>query len=291
MSLGTLRYALADGPRWYGDYTMGGMQYGAAQLFELIEARLAADPATEIILTPNWANGTDMFPRFFLSAADQQRVRTFNVDAFLGQQLPLTPDMLFIMMPDEVARAEASPKFASVTVEETVAYPDGRPGFYLARLAYAPNVAEVFAAELEALRRPVTEDIVLDGQTATVTHTRFEAGQLGDLFDGDTFTLVRHIAGNPVRYEFAFATPRPVGGLAADFGTMDMALNVTLTAPDGTTADFAQEFRGLGGDPHVDMPFPGAPPLVTAMTLEIRDLNAGEDVKIHVRELRVISNQ
>ena len=72
MSLGTLRYALAEGPRWYSDYTMGGMQYGAAQLFAIIEERLAADPATEIILTPNWANGADMFPRFFLSDADQQ---------------------------------------------------------------------------------------------------------------------------------------------------------------------------------------------------------------------------
>ncbi len=120
-----------------------------------------------------------------------------------------------------------------------------------------------------------------------VTHTRFEAGQIGDLFDGDTFTLVRHIAGNPVRYEFVFETPRPVGGLAADFGTMDMALTVTLTPPDGEPVTVAQEFRGLGGDPHVDMPFPGAPPLVASLTLEIRDLNAGEDVKIHVRELRM----
>lgn len=291
MSLGTLRYALTEGPRWYTDYTMGGMQYGAPQLFALIEERLAADPTTEVILTPNWANGTDMFPRFFLSAEEQRRVRTLNVDAFLGQQLPLTPNMLFIMMPDEVERALASGKFAAVAVEETVAYPDGRPGFLLARLAYAPNVAEVFAAELEALRQPVTESLTLDGQTVAVTHTRFEAGQIGDLFDGDTFTLVRHIARNPVRYELAFETPRPVGGLAADFGTMDFALAVTLTAPDGTTADFAQEFRGLGGDPHVAMPFPDAPPLVSSMTLEIRDLNAGEDVKIHVRELQVTSDE
>ena len=48
-----------------------------------------------------------------------------------------------------------------------------------------------------------------------------------------------------------------------------------------------QEFRGLGPDPHVDMLFPGAPPLVESLTLEIRDLNAGEDVKlslIHISE-------
>ena len=289
MSLGTLRYALAEGPRWYSDYTMGGMQYGAAQLFALIEQRLAADPATEIILTPNWANGADMFPRFFLSDADQQRVRTLNVDAFLAEPRPLTPDMLFIMMPDEVERAQASGKFAAVAVEETVAYPDGRPGFLLARLAYAPNVAEVFAAELEALRQPVTETITLDGQPVTVTHTRFEAGQLADLFDGDTFTLVRHIAGNPVSYSFVFDAPRPVGGLAADFGTMDVGLTVTLTPPDGAPVTITQEFRGLGPDPHVEMPFPGAPPLVAEMTVEIRDLNAGEDVKIHVRELRLTS--
>ena len=291
MSLGLLRYALDDGPTWFTDYTLGGMQYGASQLFEVIEARLAADPDTQVILSPDWANGTDMFARFFLSPAQQQRVHTFNVDAFISEKRPLTPDMLFIMLPGEVERALDSGKFATVAVEDTIFYPDGRPGFLLARLAYKPDIDAVFAAELAALRQPVTEPGALDGAAVTVSHTRFEAGQLADLFDGDAFTLVRHIAGNPVRYEFVFDTPRPVGGLAADFGTMDFALTVTLTPPDGAPVVYEQEFRALGPDPHIDMPFPDAPPLVATLTLEIRDLNAGEDVKIHVRELGMTNDE
>jgi hypothetical protein len=66
---------------------------------------------------------------------------------------------------------------------------------------------------------------------------------------------------------------------------MDFALTATLVPPEGEPAVYEQEFRGLGPDPHVEMPFPGAPPLVQSMTLEIRDLTRGEDVKIHVREL------
>ena len=291
MSLGLLRYALADGPTWFTDYGMGGMQYGASQLFEVIEARLAADPDAQIMLSPDWANGTSIFAPFFLSADDQRRVQTLNVDAFISQKRLLTPDMLFIMLPGEVERALGSGKFATVDVEDTIFYPDGRPGFLLARLAYAPDIDAVFAAELEALRQPVTETGTLDGAPVTVTHTRFEAGQLADLFDGDAFTLVRHIAGNPVRYEIVFDAPRPVGGLAADFGTMDFALTVTLTPPGGAPVDYEQEFRGLDPDPHITMPFPDAPPLVSSLTLAIRDLNAGEDVKIHVRELGVTSDE
>lgn len=291
MSLGMLRLALTDGRTWFTDYTMGGMQFGASQLFDEIEARLAADPDLQVMLTPDWANGTDMFPRFFLSPEQQARVRTFNVDAFIGEKRELNDNMLFIMMPGEVDRANASGKFATVAVEETIPYPDGNPGFVLARLAYAPDVEAVFAAELEALRQPVTETGTMSGAPVTVTHTRFEAGQLSDLFDGDAFTLVRHISANPVRYEIVFDTPRPVGGLSGDFGTMDFAIKATLVPPEGEPVEFAQEFRGLGGDPHIEMPFPDAPALVEVLVLEIRDLNAGEDVKIHVRELGVTSDE
>lgn len=288
MSLGMLRLALSEGPTWFTDYTMGGMQYGARQLFGIIEERLAADPATRVMLTPDWANGTTMFPQFFLTPEQQARVQTFNVDAFIGEKRELTPDMLFIMMPAEVDRARASGKFERVDIEGEIPYPDGRTGFYLVRLAYMPDIDAVFAAELEELRRPVTEPGTLDGAPVTVTHTRFEAGQLSDLFDGDTFTLVRHISANPVRYEIVFDAPRPVSGLALDLGSMDAGVAVTLIAPDGQSAAYSQEFRGLGPDPHIELPFPDPPPLVASMTLELRDLNRGEDVKIHVRELGLI---
>lgn len=285
MSLGLLRLALDEGPTWFTDYTMGGMQYGAGQLFPIIEEQLAADPNTRVMLSPDWANGTDMFPRFFLSAEQQARVQTLNVDAFISEKRELTPDMLFVMLPGEVDRARASGKFAAVDVLDTIPYPDGRPGFLMARLTYWPDVDAVFAAELEALRQPVTESIALDGGDVTVTHTRFEAGSLPDLFDGDTFTLVRHISANPVVYEIAFDAPRPVGGLALDLGTMDAGVTVTLVSPAGEAVAYEQAFRGLGPDPHVAMVFDRGPESVAAMRLELRDLNAGEDVKIHVREI------
>lgn len=285
MSLGLLRLALDEGPTWFTDYTMGGMQYGAGQLFPIIEEQLAADPNTRVMLSPDWANGTDMFPRFFLPAEQQARVQTLNVDAFISEKRELTPDMLFVMLPGEVDRARASGKFAAVDVLDTIPYPDGRPGFLMARLTYWPDVDAVFAAELEALRQPVTESIALDGGDVTVTHTRFEAGSLPDLFDGDTFTLVRHISANPVVYEIAFDAPRPVGGLALDLGTMDAGVTVTLVSPAGEAVAYEQAFRGLGPDPHVAMVFDRGPESVAAMRLELRDLNAGEDVKIHVREI------
>lgn len=288
MSLGMLRLALSDGRTWFNDYGLGGMQYGASQVFAVIKQRLAADPDAQINLTPVWANGTDVFPRFFLSPEEQRRVRTLNVDAFISEKRLLTPETLFIMTPAEVERAIASGKFANVAVEESIPYPDGSTGFLLARLAYAPDVEAIFAAELEALHQPVTEPGVMSGAAVTVTHPRFEDGQLSSLFDGDAFTLVRHIAANPVHYEIVFDQPQPVRGLAGDFGTMDFSLLVTLFPPEGEPVVYEQAFRGRGPDPHVEMPFPSAPEAVSAMTLDIRDLNRG-DVKIHVRELGIVN--
>lgn len=53
---------------------------------DAIELRPAADPDLQVMLTPDWANGTDMFPRFFLSPEQQARVRTFNVDSFFHRR-------------------------------------------------------------------------------------------------------------------------------------------------------------------------------------------------------------
>ena len=51
--------ALRHGDRWPSDYTLGGVQWGARQLFgTVVPALMAANPAAPVYLSPNWANGT-----------------------------------------------------------------------------------------------------------------------------------------------------------------------------------------------------------------------------------------
>jgi hypothetical protein len=284
-----LRDAVVNGPLWFRDYQLYGMQFGTRQLFqEAVPEALARDPNTRIMLSPNWANGTDLFVRFFLSQEDQSRVQMRTVDDFMQQRNDLTPDMLFIMMPEEYQKAVASGKFKSVNVEKVIPYPDGSPGFYFARLAYADNVDKVFAAEEAARRQPVVEQYVLDGQPVTVSHSQFEAGQLSDLFDGDPFTFVRGREANPLVLEFTFSQPRTLSGLAATFGSMDFDLTARLYSdPDGAPVVFEHEYRNMPPDPQVELQFGSSPQTVSKLRLEIKHLTAGPKAKIHVRELKL----
>src|SRR5260221_10616453 len=184
-SLGMLNDALTNGPLWFRDYGLYGMQYGAEQLFgEAIPAELAADPNVRIMVTSTWANGTDEFSNFFLSPAQQSRDLIRNLDYYTFAQNDLS-NTLLIMTPNEYQAAVSSPKFNSVQVTRLLPYPDGTPGFYFARLTYADNVAALFAADEAERQKPIVETIALDGQTITVRHSPFDAGRAADMFDGD----------------------------------------------------------------------------------------------------------
>ena len=97
-SLLMLRDALVNGPLWYRDYGLYGMQYGATQLFgDAIPQYLAEHAESQVIVSPTWANGTDNFIRFFLPPEQQARVQMLNVDYFMAARRDLNPNMVFVM--------------------------------------------------------------------------------------------------------------------------------------------------------------------------------------------------
>ncbi len=283
-----LRDALTNGPLWYSDYGLYGMQYGAKQLFvEAVPEDLRRDPNTRIMMTSTWANGADTFIRFFLPREQAARVQMLNIDFYMMTRRDLNPNIVLVMTPSEYERAKASGKFKSIDVERVIPYPDGSPGFYFARLAYADNFDEVLEQERAARSQPVMAQTVIDGESVQVLHSQLDMGLVPNLFDGDTFTLVRGLEANPLVFEFTFPQPRRITGLAADFASMDFTLTVKLYAdPAGEPSVYTETYRGLPPDPHVEMAFDGAPEQVTKMRLEILQLNAGNEVHIHVRELK-----
>lgn len=292
---GTNVYMLADGlingPRWYTDYTLYGMQYGAKQVFgELIPALLKRDPQAQIFVSPSWANGTEQFVPFFFDTPQQQaRVRIRTVDEFLFQRTELDPTNIFVMMPAEYERAITSQKFKPLRLDSTLYYPDGSTAFYVARLEYADNVEAVFAAEAAERRKPVEGQIMIDGQMVAARYSRLGGGDLIHMFDGDTFTLARGLEANPFVIELTFPEPRSVSGLAADFGSMDFALAVLLYPPDSEIAQpYAQTFTQNKPDPHVEMTFADAPAQISRLRLEVTHLNSGETAQIHIRELKFL---
>ncbi|MGC8779670.1 MAG: ArnT family glycosyltransferase, partial [Anaerolineae bacterium] len=287
-SIGMLRDALVNGPLWFRDYGLYGMQYGALQLFgEAIPEYLRDHPDSRIMVSPSWANGADNFVRFFLTREQQARVQMLNVDYFMAARRPLDANTLLVMTPEEYEHTRNSPKFKSVQVERIIPYPDGRPGFYFVRLAYADRLDEILAQEREARSRPVTDRIELDGEMIEVLHSQFDMGRLADVFDGDVFTLARGREANPLVFDLRFPTSRQIAGLKATFAAMDFTLKVSLYEDE--RADpivYEQTFRNLPPDPTVEMAFDRGPAQTIRARIEILQLNAGADVHIHVRELR-----
>ena len=237
-------------------------------------------------MTSTWANGADTFIRFFLPRDQASRVQMLNVDSYLEGRRDLDPNTILVMTPNEYEQAKASGKFKSVDVERVLPYPNGAPGFYFARLAYADNLEEVVAKERAERSKPVQGQVTIAGQMVQVLHSQLDMGTPSNLFDGDTFTLVRGLEANPLVFEFSFPEPRPISGLAADFASMDFILTAKLYADANSEPKvYSETYLGLPPDPRVDMTFDGAPPAVEKIRLEVEQLAPGNDVHIHVREL------
>jgi hypothetical protein len=266
------------------------MQYGARQLFEeVIPPYLEDDPNTKVLVSSTWANGTDNFLRFFFTPEELQRVRMDGVDTYLFKMQPLSADDLFVMTTSEFQKAATSQKFAKVTVEEVVPYPDGTPGFYLARLQYAPDAEHIFAMEQEARRQLVEGQVTLDGKPVRVRYSPIDMGLPEQLFDGDDFTLMRGLEANPFVLEFYFPEPRSLSGLEASFGSVNYDVTARLyPTVDGEPVVYQTQYRKETGDPALEMPFEDAPPLASWLRLEIFNPEAGDSSNIHLRELKLL---
>ena len=268
-SLHLLHDALTNGPRWYRDYTLYGQQWGAKQVFDVIRQYVRDDPQATVYLTPTWANGSDMFPRFFFrrDSAEARRVVMTSVDDFLGGlRRDLTPKTVVVMTSEELERAGKSGKFASIQVERVIPFPDGRPGFHFARLAYVPDIEAVFAAEREARRALVDAQVTLGppgGAPVRVRHSVLDSGSLREMFDGDRQTLGRFMEANPALLELDLPQPRHLTGLSLLLATGNYEVTARLTPGEGAEAPepvvYTLTVRSPSSDPQIELPFDGGP--------------------------------
>ncbi len=292
MSVGMLQDALTNGPTWSSDYTLYGMQWGAKQIFQDTVPQLIADnPESPIYVSDTWANGTDVFVRFF--DLDPSQVQVKGIIAWLTKKQSLDPNAIFIMTPDEYDKARTSPKFKSIDVQDTIKYPDGRNGFYVARVEYADNIDEIFAAEREALRQPVTDSVTIDGEVVQLSHTKFDIGSAQSLFDNDLYTVARGVEANPLVLDFKFSKPRTLHGVTLYLGKANTKVTARLYSDDAAQPvvyvaafDNASISTGLPAGPPLQMNFDGGPNAVTRLNLEISYPNDDENAHVHVFELK-----
>lgn len=278
-----LRDALVNGPTWFDDYGLGGMQYGGRQIFEAIEDFRDQHPADTLILSPSWANGTTEVAQFFLPQSDS--VQLGSVEGYMFQQLPLDPHMVLVMIPDEYQQALESGKFTDIQVEKTVPYPDGRPGFYFVRMRYVDNIEEILAAERESRRALLSGTLLLEGQQVTISYPHLDMGEVEAAFDGDPNSLIRTLEANPLVIELDFPEPRSLQSLIARVGGAPTEMIVEIV-PAGTQ-ETVQVTRQVNESPtprEVNVDFP-TPIQAAQVRISIRNTNEGEPAHVHLWEL------
>ncbi len=277
-----LNDALTNGPLWYQNYTLDGMQYGAQQLFGVARQYAQAHPDSKLIISPVWTNGTDVVKRFFVP--DELNVDLGSVTGYMFQRLPLDDKTVFVVVPEEFQQVINSGKFKTVNVEQTLSYPNGQPGFYFIRLAYVDNIDQILEAEHQ--QRLKLQEVILpiNGEWTQVGYNMLDMGPIDNVFDGNEATLARTLEANPFVIQLDFTKPRALSGLKFYIGGTNAQIKVTLFSAGLPPAEFTLEKQGSVADPRAELDF-GQTYTVQRLRLEYKDLSQGEPGHVHLWEI------
>jgi 4-amino-4-deoxy-L-arabinose transferase-like glycosyltransferase len=276
--------AIENGPRWFDDYGLTGMQYGGPQMYEAVNEISKSDPGTEIFVSPTWANGADVVKRFFIP--DDRNVFMGNADAFLNEPTSNFNKTVFVLTPSEFRDARNNTKVGKIEIKRTIPYPDGRDGFYFVRMDYSPEAPSIFEAEREERQRPRKKTIRIGGELVTVEYPFLDMGEIEHAFDGDAFTFARVYEAYPAVITISYPSARELSGVRVTTGSMDYTLCTHLSrAPGDPARSYCEEYSGLPDDPTVDLVFKDGPLLLEAIALEFITQKPGGSFRLHVREI------
>jgi 4-amino-4-deoxy-L-arabinose transferase-like glycosyltransferase len=274
--------AITRGPFWYDDYGLGGMQYGAKQIFAEIANYKADSPATQIILSPSWANGTDTIARFFFD--DPMPLRMGSIVGHMNERLPLDDDMLFIMIPQEYEMIQGSIKFADIFVERTLPHPNGEHGFYFVRLKYVSNIDEILEAE-QAERRILQEDaIVVRDESLNLKYSYLDMGTIENVFDGDKETLIRTMEANPLVVEATFSQPQTISFISVRVGGTATEIILDMIDANNKTITYRKTVENNPTPRNVDFNL-GKSLLVTSLRVQVNSIHDQEPAHVHLWEI------
>ncbi len=285
MNFNMLNDALKNGPLWYKDYGMGGMQYGAFQIFDAIQQYKIEYPESRIILSPSWANGTDVVIRFFLN--DPLPIGVGSIQGHIDKKLPLDDNTVFVMIPEEYSTLKNQEKFTDIRVEKIVPYPDGKPGFYFVRLRYVDNIDQIFAAE-EELRLALQEKVVkIDGQDVKVRYSFLETNAIEQVFDGDPYTFMKTLEANPFVIEMTFPSEKIIKGFSIIIGSVNAKITLKCyTTPDAEPIIYVFEGKGTVDQPELSFDLPKSTP-VQVLRVEMLDPYSPSPTNVHIWELKL----
>lgn len=285
-----LNDAIKNGPAWFPNYSLYGMQYGAKQIFkDNILPGLKADPNRKYVVSPSWANGTEQFISFFIPSELSSRVELAQPINYAQQLKNGLPNTIFVSTADEYNNLINNPEFTNIHILQTIPNPDGQPGFYFITLQSVSNIEAIIAAEHEKNRTPIEESAAYQGITLKVLHSPFGIGTLDNVFDNDPFTLVRSLEANPFLFDIYPEKPINTNSITIQTGTQQkFTVSINLYPVNSKIPiTYVKSFSGLPTDPVVSINFDQGPALSARIKIELKDEISGEFSEIHVRTLEI----
>lgn len=276
--------ALKNGPTWYEDYGLGGLQYGGPQVFTRVAQIARENPDTTLRVSSTWANAPDVVMRYFVN--DLPNVYMGNINAWGLEEKPLDRSMLFVMTGEDLSWVQESQKFTNVTIEETIDYPNGQAGFFFVRLDYVENISEVLTAEREARRALIEEFIEFKGQLVNVQYPTLDMNEISHAFDGDPTTLIRTLEANPLRLILDFTEPVEVNTVTLWIGGAPTRMTITAMAGGQALETITEEVDRSTVVREISLNFSET---VTVDTLYIEVMNSqdGEVAHVHLWEVDI----
>ena len=284
-NLAMLRDALVNGPTWYQDYGLGGLQYGARQLFAEVVDYLQENPDQQLLISPSWTNGADAVASFFLPPG--LPVQMGSIEGYMFERQPLDGSLTFVMIPEELDKAAASGKFEDIKTLRTLYYPNHKPGFIFVQLRYADTIDAILDQERQARKELQTDELVIGGHPVSVRYSPLDMGTIQHIFDGDQNTVARTLEANPFIIELIFPEPALLTGYTMTTGSAGMRVSALLyTSPDAEPFTYSENFRGSVSEPGFTVTF-GHSALVQVLRFEILEVGVDEPAHVHVWEIEV----
>ncbi len=288
-----LRTALVDGPVWFQDYGLYGMQFGAKEVFQdTVLPTLKVDPTVSFVVSPSWANGTEQFTDFFIPRELQPRVR-------LGQPIDIINDpnafntTQFVATSAEYNNLLQDPKFnTNIIVLKTINYPNDQPGFYVITVKPAENIDEIMNAQHAVNRTPIEDTMDFNGQPTRVRYSPLGSGSISTLFDTDPDSLSRVLEANPFYIDIYPNVPIDTNSVFIKTGSLH---NYTITirlypVGGGPAVEYVQTYQDEPGkdlppDPEITINFDKGPGKSSRVEIEVKDNLSGETSSIHIRTI------
>jgi hypothetical protein len=287
LNISMLTDALRNGPTWFTNYGLYGMQYGARQVFGTIEEELHNNPENKFFVASTWANSADVLARYFFD--DPVPFQMGSIDGYISAFKPIDPEMVFVMIPEEMQNMQDSQKFTNIQAEKVIQFPNGEPGFYFTKLAYVENIEEIFATELAA-RRILNKATVslLDGEAIEVEYSTLDMGAIQDIFDGEPSSLARTWEANPFQVMVRFLQPHQISRINLRVGGEPTKIEIAVW-PDGAEEPIPMLMNlNEASEPRfVELALPESIS-VAWVDVRVTNLNNAEPAHVHLWELQFV---